>query len=180
MITAEGFDFIDDIIWEKPAGAGWATSRGRRFAVDRNLLAYKLAPVTEYVMVYRKHTERLIDWNIRSQADRDAVAASKVADDYERTNVWRLAPTSSPDHSAVFPRQLSDRIIAYYSFAGDTVCDPFAGIATVAHACICADRRFVLGEWSPRYVEAIKANLRRWMSDDAALVECVNTAPISA
>jgi len=34
----EGFDFIDDIIWVKPEGAGWATGRGRRFAADRNPL----------------------------------------------------------------------------------------------------------------------------------------------
>ena len=29
-----GFDFIDDIIWAKPTGAGWNTGRGRRFAAD--------------------------------------------------------------------------------------------------------------------------------------------------
>ncbi|MCA9941813.1 MAG: site-specific DNA-methyltransferase, partial [Anaerolineales bacterium] len=66
LFIEEGFDFIDDIIWVKPEGAGWATGRGRRFAADRNPLQYKPVPVTEYVLVYRKHTRRLIDWNIRS------------------------------------------------------------------------------------------------------------------
>jgi DNA modification methylase len=28
VFTQEGFDFIDDIIWVKPEGAGWATGRG--------------------------------------------------------------------------------------------------------------------------------------------------------
>ena len=58
LFTKEGFDFIDDIIWVKPEGVGWATGRGRRFAADRNPLQYKPVPVTEYVLVYRKHTKR--------------------------------------------------------------------------------------------------------------------------
>ena len=58
IFVEEGFDFIDDIHWVKPEGAGWATGRGRRFAADRQPLQYKAVPVTEYVLVYRKHRER--------------------------------------------------------------------------------------------------------------------------
>ena len=60
IFVEEGFDFVDDIIWVKPEGAGWATSRGRRFAADRNPLQYKPVPVTEYILVYRKHTDKLL------------------------------------------------------------------------------------------------------------------------
>lgn len=62
LFTNEEFEFIDDIIWAKPEGAGWATGRGRRFAADRTPLQYKPVPVTEYVLVYRKKTDKLIDW----------------------------------------------------------------------------------------------------------------------
>ena len=41
LFIEEGFEFVDDIIWEKPEGAGWATGRGRRFAADRNPMQYK-------------------------------------------------------------------------------------------------------------------------------------------
>jgi DNA modification methylase len=58
IFCEEGFDFIDDIHWVKPEGAGWATGRGRRFAADRQPLQYKAVPVTEYVLVYRKHTDK--------------------------------------------------------------------------------------------------------------------------
>ncbi len=51
---------MDDVHWVKPEGAGWANGRGRRFAADRNPLQYKPVPVTEYVLVYRKHTDSLI------------------------------------------------------------------------------------------------------------------------
>jgi DNA modification methylase len=103
LFVEEGFDFIDDIIWVKPEGAGWATGRGRRFATDRNPLQYKAVPVTEYILVYRKHTDLLIDWHIRNHPDKKIVEASKIPDDYERTNVWKIHPASHPDHPAVFP-----------------------------------------------------------------------------
>ncbi|EGQ2960257.1 site-specific DNA-methyltransferase, partial [Staphylococcus pseudintermedius] len=46
LFIEEDFEFVDDIIWEKPEGAGWASGRGRRFSADRNALQYKPVPVT--------------------------------------------------------------------------------------------------------------------------------------
>ncbi|MCQ3814308.1 MAG: site-specific DNA-methyltransferase [Acidimicrobiia bacterium] len=177
VIVKQGFDFIDDIIWEKPEGAGWATGRGRRFAADRNPLQYKAVPVTEYVLVYRKHTDRLIDWNIRKHHDQDAVARSKVSDDYEKTNIWRISPSSTKDHPAVFPVELAERVVQYYSFSGDVVLDPFAGIGTVAKACIDNDRRFVMAEVSDEYIGTMKRNLAKW--GGSGDVHCINTDPIN-
>ena len=178
LFVEEGFDFIDDIIWEKPEGAGWATGRGRRFAADRNPLQYKAVPVTEYVLVYRKHTSRLIDWNIRNHHDPEAVQRSRVEDGYERTNVWRITPTSSPDHPAVFPRALAERVIKYYSFEGDVVLDPFAGSGTTGEAAVRLKRRFVLAESDPEYVDVMRRKAAGWLGADAADVLCVNCPSI--
>ncbi len=178
LFVEEGFDFIDDIIWAKPEGAGWATGRGRRFAADRNPLQYKAVPVTEYVLVYRRHSDRLIDWNIRTHPDQEAVRRSRVQDGYERTNVWRIAPTSSRLHPAVFPVELAERVIRYYSFEGDIVLDPFAGIGTVGEAAVRLKRRFALAEQDPEYVEAMRRAAVRWLGREAAGVRCVNCAPI--
>ena len=176
VIVEKGFDFIDDIIWEKPEGAGWATGRGRRFAADRSPLQYKAVPVTEYIMVYRKKTDRLIDWNIRNHHDQGAVRRSKIPEDYERTNIWRISPTSVKDHPAVFPVELAERVVKYYSFEGDVVLDPFAGVGTVAKACIDNNRRFVMAEMSGDYVDIMKKNLVRW--GGSADLHCVKTDPI--
>ena len=180
VITRQEFDFIDDIIWEKPSGAGWATGRGRRFAADRHPLQYKAVPVTEYVLVYRKRTDRLIDWNIRCHPDARAVAASRVGDDYERTNVWKIPPASSKEHPAVFPKALADRVVQYYSFRGDVVLDPFAGIGTVGESCAAHHRRFVLAEISPEYMEAMKRRISKWLGKEAEAVRSVNTPPITS
>jgi DNA modification methylase len=173
LFTEEGFTFIDDIIWEKPSGAGWATGRGRRFAADRNPLQYKAVPVTEYVLVYRKNTDRLIDWNIRNHPDPGAVERSKVDGDYETTNVWRIKPAHSRLHPAVFPVALAERVIRYYSFEGDVVLDPFAGIGTVGRAAVTMDRRFVLAEKNPDYVDEIRRRAVDWLGAAAAEVTCV-------
>lgn len=178
VITRQDFDFVDDIIWEKPEGAGWATGRGRRFAADRHPLQYKAVPVTEYVLVYRKRTDRLIDWNIRCHPDPEAVRQSRIGDDYERTNIWKIPPTSSREHPAVFPRALADRVVKYYSFKGDVVLDPFAGIGTVGESCAVHDRRFVLAEVSPEYMEVIKRRIPIWLGNAADAVHCVHTPPI--
>ena len=180
VIVKAGFDFVDDIIWEKPEGAGWATGRGRRFAADRNPLQYKAVPVTEYVLVYRKHTERLIDWNIREHPDREAVERSRIDDDYERTNIWRIKPASTPEHPAVFPLELAEKVIRYYSFVGDVVLDPFAGSGTVGKACVDHARRFVLSEMEPEYVDLMKRKAVQWLGRAVEDVHCIGTPPITA
>ena len=103
MLDTIGFEFIDDIIWQKPEGAGWHLGRGRRFAADRQPLQYKPVTVTENLVVYRKRTDNLIDWNLRNHPDPDAIRASLIEDGYERNNVWQLHPAHHKEHPAVFP-----------------------------------------------------------------------------
>jgi DNA modification methylase len=178
LFIEEGYDFIDDIIWEKPEGAGWATGRGRRFAADRNPLQYKPVPVTEYVLVYRKHTDKLIDWNIRAHPQPELVEASRIGDDYEATNIWRIKPAHDKRHPAIFPVELAEKVISYYSFKGDVVLDPFAGIGTVGKAAAKLERRFVLIEQDPAYVDIIRAEAKLWLGENAKYVLTLNCPPI--
>jgi DNA modification methylase len=178
LFVEEGFDFIDDIIWVKPEGAGWATGRGRRFAADRNPLQYKPVPVTEYVLVYRKHTKRLIDWNIRFHPNQELVQASKILDDYETTNIWQITPTHDSDHPAVFPEELAAKVITYYSFVDDVILDPFAGSGTVGLAATKLKRRFVLVDKEQKYINVIRNRAKKWLGKEAADVLCINCPPI--
>ncbi|MGH3087270.1 MAG: DNA-methyltransferase [Rubrobacteraceae bacterium] len=175
LFVSEGFDFVDDIIWAKPEGAGWATGRGRRFAADRNPLQYKPVPVTEYVLVYRKQSSRLIDWNIRSHPRPENVAASKIEDGYEITNVWKIKPRHSSKHPAVFPLELASKVVEYYSFAGDVVLDPYAGIGTTGHAAASSGRKFVMVEAQEQYVKTMIEESHSWADlgrEDILFVNC--------
>lgn len=175
LFIEEGFDFIDDIIWEKPEGAGWATGRGRRFAADRNPLQYKPVPVTEYILVYRKNTDRLIDWNIKAHPQQELVKESKIAGSYERTNIWRIKPAHDKRHPAIFPLELAEKVISYYSFKNDVVLDPFAGIGTTAVAAIKLKRRFVMIEENPEYVKYMKDDIKKCLGKAAKNVLTKNT-----
>jgi DNA modification methylase len=120
----------------------------------------------------------LIDWNIRNHPDQEAVQRSKVQDDYERTNIWKVSPSHSKDHPAIFPDELVSRVIKYYSFEGDVVMDPFAGSGTLGRVAHNLKRRFVLSELDPDYVDVIKKNLIKSMGNEAADVMCLGCAPI--
>ena len=178
IFIEEGFEFIDDIIWVKPEGAGWATGRGRRFAADRNPLQYKAVPVTEYVLVYRKKSDKLIDWHIRKHPEQNLVSASRIEDGYEVTNLWNIHPAHSKKHPAIFPVELAEKVIQYYSFKNDVVLDPFAGIGTVGEAAIKLDRRFVLFEINNDYIDEIKKNIENWLQQEVEDVNWINCDPV--
>ena len=159
-LTEIGWEFIDDIVWTKPDYA--AKNRNGGFFQHRKPLGYKANSVTESVMVYRKKTNKLIDWNIR-QYDDETIEASKVTGDYEKTNLWRINPATDKVHPAIFPPELAARVIQFYSFKGDLVFDPFGGSGTVGHVALTYERHFLLCEKESEYVEranqALNVNL---------------------
>ena len=177
LFIDEGFEFIDDIHWVKPEGAGWATGRGRRFAADRNPLQYKAVPVTEYILVYRKSTDKLIDWHIRKHPNQELIELSKIPDGYEKTNLWRIHPANHPKHPAVFPIELAEKVILYYSFKNDVILDPFAGTGTTGKAAIKNGRRFVLYEQDQDYLSIIKEEIHEWLHNKVTEVNWINTEP---
>ncbi len=178
LFIEEGYEFIDDIIWEKPEGAGWATGRGRRFAADRNPLQYKPVPVTEYILVYRKESDRLIDWNIRAHPHPELVKQSKIDDHYEKTNIWKIKPAHDKKHPAIFPLELAEKVISYYSFKEDVILDPFAGIGTTGKAAIKSGRRFVLIEKEPPYIQIIRDEAKSWLGKAASEILTINCSQI--
>ncbi len=156
LLVDMGWEFIDDIVWLKPEAS--VKNRNAGFLQHRKPLAYKPNPVTEYLMVYRKKSDKLIDWNIR-EYDRKTIEESKVLGNYETSNVWHIDPTFDKNHSAVFPVELCNRVIIFYSFKGDVVFDPFAGSGTVGKAAIALERSFFLTEKDEKYFQLIKKNL---------------------
>lgn len=153
-----GWEFIDDIVWVKPEAS--VKNRNAGFFQHRKPLAYKPNAVTEMLMVYRKKTDKLIDWNIR-QYSRDKINKSKVLEEYETTNVWRIDPTFDKVHTAVFPLELCNRVIKFYSFVGDLIFDPFAGSGTLGRAALSLNRNFFLTEKEAKYIDRIKEELSK-------------------
>ena len=162
-LTDMGWEFIDDIVWAKPEKS--AKNRVAGFEVNRKPLTYKANARTEMVMVYRRKSYELIDWNLRQYAP-DIVEQSRVTGKFERSNVWNIAPTSDSVHSAVFPLTLCDQIVSLYSFVGDLVFDPFGGSGTVGASAMANRRRYFMSELQDEYVGLMKSKLHRLVSLD--------------
>ena len=158
ILVKMGWEFIDDIVWVKPEAS--VKNRNAGFLQHRKPLGYKPNAVSEMIMVYRKKTDKLIDWNI-GQYNWDKIKKSKVADKYETTNIWHIGPTFDKVHSAVFPIELCNRVIKYYSFVDDLIFDPFAGSGTLGLAAVNLNRHFFLAEKEPKYVNRMKEDLIR-------------------
>lgn len=151
-----GWEFIDDILWLKPEAS--VKNRNGGFYQHRKPLAYKPNNRTEYLMVYRKKTEKLIDWNIK-QYDSETLQESLVLGDYESSNVWQIDPVFDSVHPAVFPLELCERVIKLYSYRGDLVFDPFAGVGTLGVASKKLNRYFFLTEKVDLYFQEMQKNL---------------------
>lgn len=151
----QGLKFVEDIIWEKPDGA---SSRAVKFSHHRRPVAYKPFQVTEYILVFKNGTG-LLDTVIRSHS-KESINNSLVIGDYDRTNVWKISPTKSPDHPAPFPVSLAEKLIRYYSFVGDTVLDPMMGSGTTGIACSNLNRIFVGIDNNPDYLEVAANRLK--------------------
>ncbi len=156
LLIKMGWEFIDDIVWVKPEAS--VKNRNAGFLQHRKPLAYKPNAISEMLMVYRKETDKLIDWNMHKYG-RGKVERSKVTGKYETTNVWYIDPTFDRVHSAVFPLELCDRVIKYYSFVDDLIFDPFAGSGTLGKAAVNLNRHFFLTEKDSRYVSYMKEDL---------------------
>jgi len=151
-----GWDFIDDIVWVKPEAS--VKNRNGGFFQHRKPLAYKPNNRTESIMVYRKKTTKLIDWNIK-QYPQNVIEESKISGNYETSNVWKIEPSFDKKHTAVFPIELCDRIVKFYSYIGDLVFDPFAGSGTLGLSAKKLGRNYFLTEKNDAYFKRIKERI---------------------
>ncbi|MBN2881729.1 HEAT repeat domain-containing protein [Candidatus Woesearchaeota archaeon] len=170
-LAQNGWEFIDDIVWVKPEAS--VKNRIGGFLQHRKPLGYKPNSVTEYLMVYRKQTEKLLDWNIHSYSN-EIVNESKIEDGYESTNVWKIDPCFSKVHSAIFPDELCKRVIQYYSYKGDLVFDPFGGSGTVGRVAKKLGRFFFLTEKESVYVDYMKDKEKQNLFEQERQIQYLN------
>ncbi|MDP9340604.1 MAG: site-specific DNA-methyltransferase, partial [Actinomycetota bacterium] len=74
--------------------------------------------------------------------------------------IWTGVPGQvRRDHPAPYPAEVPRRLIRMFSFAGDTVLDPFAGTGTTALAAMETGRNSVSVEVEPAYVDLAERRL---------------------
>jgi site-specific DNA-methyltransferase (adenine-specific) len=83
-------------------------------------------------------------------------------EDYVRwfRSIWDDIPGASlKNHPAPFPLEIPSRLIRMFSFAGDTVLDPFLGTGTTTLAAMKWHRSSIGYEVEPRYLSLVKRRL---------------------
>lgn len=154
-----GFKFLEDIQWIKPEGA--ATGRGRGFYNNRTPVSYKPNACNEYIFIFQKPMNGLIDKIVRSYTG-EVKEESLVLGDYDMSNIWYMNPVRQKGHPAPYPKELSDKVITYYSYINDNVLDPFMGRGTTAISCIDKKRNFIGFDYIEHYVELAYENISKF------------------
>jgi len=62
-------------------------------------------------------------------------------------------------HPAPYPVEVAERLIRMFSFAGDTVLDPFAGTGSTSQAAILSGRNSIANEIEAAYVEIARQRI---------------------
>ena len=121
----------------------------------------------------RKAGERLV--SVETQV------ASRMAADYFATcssSVWLIPAESDPRHPQSFPIELAERLVRMFSYAGDTVLDPFAGIGTTTAAARAWDRNSIAIEIEQRYFDSMADRMSGAEWPDGEIV--ITRGPLAA
>lgn len=156
-----GFDYMGAIIWQKKATmrtTGGASVMGS-FPYPRNGL---IEIDYEFILLFKKLGVTLPV----SQEIKKASALSKEEWRKYFTGHWNfVGEKQNGGHGAVFPEELPKRLIKMFSFAGETVLDPFLGSGTTTKAAAHLGRNSIGYEINKEYLPIIKKKVG--MDDNA-------------
>lgn len=152
-LTRRGLIWKGEILWEKNNYNCKYTAWGSWKSPSNPYLKYSW----EFVEVFCKGSLKL---------NGNGNGADIAADDFKKWvyGKWSIAPERNMrayGHPAMFPEELARRVIQLFSFRGDAVLDPFAGVGT---ACVVAKRlgRVYLGvDVSRSYCETAEKRIKK-------------------
>jgi modification methylase len=160
-----GLDVLTPILWHKIAngvteaegnGAGFYGKPYQPNAVVKNDI--------EYILFMRKGG----DYRKVSMLQKALSMLTKQEMQGWWRSIWTDVRGASTrmGHPAPYPPKLAERLIRMFSFAGDTVLDPFGGTGSTAIAAIDAGRNSISFDIEPSYIEMAARNIEK-----AALAE---------
>jgi site-specific DNA-methyltransferase (adenine-specific) len=146
-----GLDVLTPIIWLKVANITMEASRSSRFLGKPYLPGGVIKNDRETIILLRKPGAYR---KPSAEMERD----SKIAkDDYFRwfTPIWAdVTGASTRNHPAPYPIEIPRRLVSMFSFVGDTVVDPFAGLGSTALAAAATGRNSISVEIDAGYYSA--------------------------
>ena len=130
-----GFRYRDRLVWKKPDGYLRISRRSGVLLQNPYPMYFYPDNLLESIIIFQKgkFDYKSIPEEIREKSKIDIKQFEKRSKDWYRT-LWEMTnvlPSSELEKGiAAYPEELPYRIITLYSYAGDTVLDPFAGSGT--------------------------------------------------
>ena len=157
---ALGLDCLTPILWHKIAnGVTEAEGNGAGFYGKPYQPGSIIKNDAEHILFLRKGGEyRSVDPLKRALS----MLTKEEMQGWLRS-VWAdIRGASTRDgHPAPYPVELAERLIKLFSFAGDTVLDPFMGTGSTAIAALGTGRNSVGVEIEPTYLRIAQARLQK-------------------
>ena len=153
-----GLDNLTPIFWHKIAnGVTEADGNGAGFYGKPYQPGAIIKNDTEFVLFMRK------SGGYRSVSMLTKALSMLTRDEMRRwqRSFWSdVRGASTRDgHPAPFPVELAERLIRLFSFAGDTVLDPFAGTASTSIAAFKTGRNSIAVDIEPKYFDIAQKRL---------------------
>ena len=157
-VRSVGLDALTPILWFKIAnGVTEAKGNGSGFYGKPYQPGAIIKNDAEYILFLRKGGE------YRSPSATQK-ALSMLSKDEMKTwlrSAWFdiKGESTRRGHPAPYPRALAERLIKLFSFAGDTVLDPFIGTGTTSLAAVATGRNSIGVEIEPTYLKMAEQRL---------------------
>ncbi len=166
-----GLDCLTPILWQKIAnGVTEAKGNGAGFYGKPYQPGAIIKNDVEYILFLRKGGE------YRSPSTLQRALSMLTKDEMQSwmRSTWTdiKGESTRRGHPAPYPVSLAERLIKMFSFAGDTVLDPFSGTASTALAALATGRNSISNELEPTYHALAEQRLREasWLPRDAGAV----------
>jgi modification methylase len=150
-----GLDCLTPILWHKIAnGVNEAEGNGAGFYGKPYQPGSIVKNDTEFILMLRK------GGRYRSVPPMQKVLSMLTKEEMQGwlRSGWSDLPGASTraEHPAPYPVELAERLIKLFSFAGDTILDPFLGTASTTAAAIKCGRNSIGVEIEPAYLEVAR------------------------
>lgn len=151
-------DCLTPVLWAKIAnGANEAEGNGAGFYGKPYQPGAVIKNDIEYILFLRKGGE----YRSPKPLQKALSMLSKEEMQGWLRSVWSDVPgASTRSHPAPFPVMIAERLIKLFSFAGDTVLDPFVGTGSTMLAALSSGRSSIGVEIEPTYAALATERLR--------------------
>lgn len=146
-----GFDNLAPIIWHKISNAAYEVENGSTFLGKPYEPNSVIKNDIEFILMERK------PGGYRTPSVPTRVLSVISAENHKKwfQQIWTgVTGCSTRHHPAPYPVEVAERLIRMFSFAGDTVLDPFWGTGTTTVAAAKVGRHSLGFEIDPHYFDA--------------------------